>query len=149
LPVPRALCRAVFERARYRCEYCQIEGWPLTVDHIIPLTAWRSTPTEATSPQIEPDDIANLAAACSLCNRGKSNATRGYDPVSSADVPLFNPRRDHWDDHFAWREDYREIIGLTPVGRATVVQLQSNRAIYQRQRARLRAAMQAGDPPWP
>jgi hypothetical protein len=147
--VSRAVRRAVLERARNRCEYCQIDGWPLTVDHIIPVAAWTSTVFGATIPETNPDDITNLAAACGLCNRAKSRATTAYDPVSDADAPLFNPRRDHWDDHFAWRQEYRQVAGLTPVGRATVAQLQMNRVIYQRQRARLRAAMLAGEPQWP
>jgi hypothetical protein len=42
-------------------------------------------------------------------------------------VPLFNPRQQRWDEHFAWSEDSLRITGLTPVGRATVEALQLNR----------------------
>ena len=35
-------------------------------------------------------------------------------------VPLFNPRTQNWFEHFAWTADGLRIIGLTPVGRATV-----------------------------
>lgn len=31
-----------------------------------------------------------------------------------------------WRDHFCWSEDGAEIIGVTPVGRATVVALNMN-----------------------
>ena len=48
---------------RFRCEYCRIRGWPLTVDHILPRAAWRGS----TSPA-DPDDLDNLAAACWECN---------------------------------------------------------------------------------
>ena len=50
-------------------------------------------------------------------------------------VPLFHPRTDHWDDHFA-ATDYR-IIGLTPVGRATVRLLRMNAADRVQLRAKL------------
>jgi hypothetical protein len=39
--------------------------------------------------------------------------------------------------------------GTTPIGRATVTRLRLNRELYQEQRRLLRAAMQAGGPPWP
>lgn len=37
---------------------------------------------------------------------------------------LFNPRRDRWDEHFAYRGG--GIVGRTPTGRATVRLLQMN-----------------------
>jgi hypothetical protein len=48
-------------------------------------------------------------------------------------VPLYNPRRDAWDDHFALDDRTFEIVGLTPVGRATASQLRMNR-VQARQR---------------
>jgi hypothetical protein len=41
-------------------------------------------------------------------------------------VPLFNPRTDSWNEHFAFQGAM--IIGLTPTGRATVRLLQMNAA---------------------
>ena len=41
-------------------------------------------------------------------------------------VPLFDPRRQRWDRHFAWSEDGVEIVGLTACGRATVAALRLN-----------------------
>lgn len=32
-----------------------------------------------------------------------------------------------WADHFVWNEDFSLIIGITPIGRATVETLQLNR----------------------
>jgi hypothetical protein len=32
-------------------------------------------------------------------------------------VPLFNPRRDNWPEHFMMQD--AEIVGLTPIGRAS------------------------------
>jgi hypothetical protein len=42
-------------------------------------------------------------------------------------VPLFNPRRDEWRDHFRW--DGAVLIGITPVGRATIAVLAINQPI--------------------
>jgi hypothetical protein len=32
-----------------------------------------------------------------------------------------------WEEHFAWSEDYIEIVPLTPTGRVTIRELQLNR----------------------
>jgi 5-methylcytosine-specific restriction endonuclease McrA len=71
--------------------------------------------------------LDNLALACQGCNNHKYNRTHVRDPLSEAMVPLYHPRRDAWDDHFAWSQDYSLIVGLTPIGRATVEVLQLNR----------------------
>ena len=39
-------------------------------------------------------------------------------------VPLFNPRRHKWAGHF--RRDGPVLVGLTPIGRATVAVLEIN-----------------------
>ena len=49
------------------------------------------------------------------------------DSITRQLQPLFNPRNDLWAAHFAWDEQYLEVIGLTPKGRATVEALQLNR----------------------
>jgi hypothetical protein len=49
------------------------------------------------------------------------------DPVSGEIVPLYHPRRDRWESHFAWSDDFTLIVGLTPSGRATVTTLLLNR----------------------
>jgi hypothetical protein len=145
MAVSRAIRRQVLARARQRCEYCQIDGWQLTVDHVTPAVAWRS----AMPPEGEQDHPDNLAAACFLCNRAKWKVTSGYDPVTASEQPLFNPRLHRWDEYFEWSADFQQIVGITPIGRATVVGLQMNREIYKQQRRRLRAAMLGGDPDWP
>ncbi len=58
------------------------------------------------------------------CNLHKSDRVDVPDPDSGATARLFHPRRDSWSDHFRW-EEYR-IVGLTPVGRATVFALDLN-----------------------
>jgi hypothetical protein len=149
MPISPTARRSVIERAGHRCEYCQIYGWPLTIDHIIPISAWGATQRAPTIPRTDPDDLDNLASACAPCNRAKSGTMTVRDPVTGVEVQLFNPRQNHWDMHFAWQADYRMAVGLTPIGRATVAQLRLNRELYQRQRTLLRAALQSGGPPWP
>jgi hypothetical protein len=46
--------------------------------------------------------------------------------VSKKRVPLFDPRRDRWADHFRWTGGYR-LVGRTPSGRATIAALGMNR----------------------
>ncbi|GIL15393.1 MAG: hypothetical protein BroJett039_05660 [Chloroflexota bacterium] len=40
---------------------------------------------------------------------------------------MYHPRQQRWRDHFAWSDDFTLIIGLTPIGRATIEALQMNR----------------------
>jgi hypothetical protein len=49
------------------------------------------------------------------------------DPNSGREVPLFNPRQDDWRKHLTWSADGLRVIGMTPVGRATVELLALNR----------------------
>ncbi len=109
----------VRDRARHLCEYCHAsEQWQyvrFTVDHWMPLSLGGG------------DDLHNLALACFHCNRRKTNRVTAIDPISTAEVPLFNPRQDVWTAHFSWSEDKLTIVGLTATGRATVIALAMNR----------------------
>jgi len=42
-------------------------------------------------------------------------------------VPIFNPRTQAWSDHFVWSKDGLHVVGLTPTGRATILELDLNR----------------------
>ena len=42
-------------------------------------------------------------------------------------APVFNPRTEKWQDHFEMRES--QILGRTPMGRATVAALAMNRPV--------------------
>jgi 5-methylcytosine-specific restriction endonuclease McrA len=110
--------RRVQERAARRCEYChapqEATGARFHIEHIHPLAAGGG------------DDFDNLAFSCPSCNLAKNRRTTAVDPVTKQVVPLFNPRTDVWDDHFAWAENRRTMIGKTPTGRATVVALDCN-----------------------
>ena len=106
-------------RAKHCCEYCQSQDKYapnlFTIDHILPFDLGGS------------DDLGNLAYACFLCNRLKSNKATVFDPLSKSQVPIFNPRLHIWQLHFAWNEDYTLILGLTSTGRGAVEALQLNR----------------------
>ena len=69
----------------------------------------------------------NLALSCQTCNNHKYNKLEGLDPETDVFVPLFHPRQQQWNEHFAWSEDTTWIIGQTPTGRATVRTLNLNR----------------------
>ncbi len=117
--VPSELRLRVAAQARHRCGYClsteAIVGIPMDVEHIVPESAGGAT------------EESNLWLACSLCNSYKGSRTISRDPISGQDVPLFDPRRQRWDEHFAWEESGSKIVGLTTTGRTTVVALVLNR----------------------
>jgi len=109
--------RTVRERADDRCEYCRLRQehaplWRHQIEHIVP-RKHRGT-----------DDLTNLAWACVRCNLGKASNLSGRDADTGEIVPLFDPRKQTWDDHFAY--EGAEIIGLTATGRVTVEVLNMN-----------------------
>ena len=71
--------------------------------------------------------LDNLAYSCQACNNHKYTLVEALDPGSGQTVPLYHPRRDRWEEHFAWSEDFRFLLGKTPTGRATVLRLDLNR----------------------
>jgi hypothetical protein len=103
-----------------RCAYCRtaetISGSRLTIDHIRPRS------------QGGTDEVENLCQCCRACNEFKASTTRGADPLTGEPVALFHPRREVWEDHFRWSQDGANVIGLTPLGRATVITLRMNHA---------------------
>lgn len=111
--------RVVRQRARGICEYCQSQEdfatESFSIEHTIPVSSGGETKLE------------NLALACQGCNSHKYIKTSGEDPSDGTAVALFNPRQQKWEDHFQWNENYLEIIGITPCGRATVSTLKLNR----------------------
>ena len=90
-----------------------LQGATFHIEHVVPQSAGG------------PDTADNLAIACPSCNLGKSNRVRAADPETGEEAPLFNPRSEQWPDHFAWGEG-RTVLGLTPIGRATVAALNLN-----------------------
>ncbi len=121
----------VRERAGNVCEYCRIsqEALPWARFHIEHIRARQHRGT---------DDPGNLALACRRCNSHKGPNLTSIDPATEKLAPLYHPRTDPWDDHFALSG--HRIIGLTPTGRATVVLLHRNAP----DRIQLRAELSAG-----
>jgi len=113
------LRRQVRELFANRCAYCHTAE-DLTVaifelEHIQPRSAGGETVLD------------NLCLACPTCNRYKSDLVLAKDPISGLEFRLFHPQQDHWLDHFSWNDDATGILGLTPVGRATIEALKMNR----------------------
>ena len=110
------LIQQIWQRANNRCEYCQIQylqyRLPFQVDHII------------ARQHGGPSTLDNLAMSCFHCNRFKGPNIAGLDPASGALVRLFHPRLDSWQEHFRFEGVY--LVGLTPIGRATVQVLSMN-----------------------
>jgi len=115
--IPKSLRNLVLERAENRCEYCRISQLnsfiPHEIDHII-------------SEQHKGETIAeNLGLACYDCNRFKGPNLSSYDHETKEIVRLFNPRFDHWGEHFTLAHFH--VIPLTQIGKVTISLLQMNR----------------------
>lgn len=117
--IPISLQRIVVERAEGYCEYCQLpaafSASSFNFEHILPIVkAGLTTST-------------NLAYSCGGCNSYKKDKIEAPDPLTRQLAPLFNPRNDIWFEHFQWSDDDLYVIGITPIGRATVNRLKLNR----------------------
>jgi len=105
-------------RADDRCEYCLLpQAHSELTHHIEHIVAKQHGGS---------DDVDNLALACHRCNLRKGPNLTGVDRLSGDLVPLFHPRRDPWAEHFLLRGV--RIMGITPIGRATVYVLAMNDA---------------------
>ncbi len=113
--------RAVERRAGERCEYCRapqrVAGYRFHVEHVVPRSHGGS------------DDLSNLALSCATCNFAKGATIAALDRDTGTRVPLFNPRLDHWEEHFEWADDGFTLLGRTPVGAATVAALNMNQPV--------------------
>jgi hypothetical protein len=118
----------VRQRARNCCEYCQIPQAafrrPFHIEHIIAKQHGGLT------------ELVNLALACWQCNLKKGTNLTSIDPDTGQLTRLFHPRTDEWTDHFASNVVESSIggiriIGLTPIGRATVRLLDMNDELRQ------------------
>lgn len=120
-----AVKKLVYERANGCCKYCQTceknTGQAMHVEHIKPSGD---------------DSLDNLCLSCSNCNLSKSKATSAIDPETNEAVLLFNPREQRWAEHFRWLGKGERLLGLTAVGRATIVRLKINQERIVNARAR-------------
>lgn len=112
----KSIKNLVAKRANYRCEYClsllDFSPDPFSIDHIDPQGG---------------DDPENLAFSCQGCNNYKHKDTHALDPLTGANVSVFNPRLQEWSEHFLWQDSFTKIEGISPTGRSTVQKLQLNR----------------------
>jgi hypothetical protein len=108
----------VADRAAHRCEYCHapelVFNFPFEVEHIIPISR-DGTDTES-----------NLALACRSCNLRKGTRIDGLDPKSQTEVRFFDPRTDRWSEHFQADAESGKLMGMTAIGRVTIVCLEMN-----------------------
>jgi HNH endonuclease len=124
--ISKAIRDQVSREARYRCGYCLssegIVGTPMEIDHIIPQSLGASTEQD------------NLWLACSLCNDHKGDRLVALDIETDQIVRLFDPRHQLWTEHFAWTAGADRMVGLSAIGRATIVALNLNRPSLVRAR---------------
>jgi HNH endonuclease len=111
-----ALTRLVWQRAKNRCEYCQMpqagEDASYEIDHII------------ARKHGGPSVAGNLCLSCFYCNAFKGSDISSLEPGTRKLTPLFNPRRHKWAKHFRWQGAY--LVGRTPIGSVTVALLHIN-----------------------
>ena len=119
MKVSSSIRKKVEERAGKLCEYCQspleFSSDPFSVEHIFPISKSGT------------DDLENLALACQGCNGHKSTKTEAFDAISQTITVFYNPRKDSWNEHFVWSEEFTEIVGKTAKGRVTIKILKLNR----------------------
>jgi hypothetical protein len=119
------LRRLVVDRAEQLCEYCLIHEddtfFGCQVDHII--SEKHGGPTEA----------QNLALACTFCNRYKGSDIGSIVWSTNTFVRFFNPRTDHWADHFVLNGI--TITALTDIGEVTarILEFNNNDRLLERQ----------------
>lgn len=95
----------------------EASGIECQIDHIVPRSRGGQTASD------------NLCLACVACNGRKYARTVATDPDTGDEVPLFDPRRQNWREHFRWGSDGTRVVGLTATGRATIAALQMNDAL--------------------
>jgi hypothetical protein len=122
--VSAELRRLVTARAEELCEYCLIAEedtfYGCEVDHII--SEKHGGPTQ--------ED--NLCYACVFCNQAKGSDVGSIHWESGEFARFFNPRTDHWGDHFALVGD--QIEGITVIGAVTarILGFNSNERLLER-----------------
>lgn len=111
-----SLRNLVYKRADGLCEYCLIPEEICfakhQIDHVIAEKHGGLTVED------------NLALSCTVCNKFKGSDISSIDGETDEIVPLFNPRKHIWSEHFSIEN--ARFIGLTANARATIRLLQLN-----------------------
>jgi hypothetical protein len=116
--IPAILKKQVMEVAGKRCEYCQLPAKAaidLQIHEITPLSDGGLIAFD------------NLVYACLQCRTHQRDTQQ--DTHTGKSVVRFNPRRHNWSEHFRWSDDHLQMVGVTPVGAATVNTLRLNNAL--------------------
>lgn len=107
--IPADLRSLVLARAEALCEYCLIAEddtfFGCEIDHVISEKHGGET------------DADNLALACVFCNQAKGSDVGSLHWETKAFVRFFNPRTDHWSDHFELIDS--RIQPATSIGEVT------------------------------
>lgn len=114
---PAHLRQLVTERSNNCCEYCRIgqseRVIDFAIDHII------------AEKHGGPTDADNLCLSCYWCNSHKGSDISSVDWAGTGEVvPLFDPRRHTWSEHF--QLEGAVIRPLTARGRVTASLLRFN-----------------------
>lgn len=130
MKVSSELRAEVVRRAKFRCEYCLLHEddaiFPHEVDHII---------SRQHGGAENPD---NLAYACMVCNRYKGSNIASLSALGEL-IPLFNPRKDQWENHFRLSGAVIEPLDSTGEVTARVLQLNvADRVVRRRLLQQLR-----------
>ena len=114
-----AIRKAILQLSHGYCEYCILPSNFSTdffhYEHIVPLSLDGKT------------ELGNLARSCGICNINKRDKIQHIDPLSQQVMRLYHPRQDTWKEHFQWSDDDLHIVGISPIGRATIDLLKMNR----------------------
>jgi hypothetical protein len=112
----KELKQQIFDRANNKCEYCLLKiidaPYSHQIDHVIPRQHGGQ------------NELENLALCCSYCNRHKGPNLASFDSESGEIVPLYNPRKHEWSEHF--RLDDATFIALSAIGRVSISVLKIN-----------------------
>ncbi|MBA3924380.1 MAG: HNH endonuclease [Nostocaceae cyanobacterium] len=118
--IPVELQRRIRERFFNGCAYCRtaesLTGMTFEFEHIMPRSLGGETLFE------------NLCFACPNCNRHKADRQMAVDQVTEQSVSLFHPQLQIWGEYFAWSDNGQKLVGLSPIGRATIAALRMNRS---------------------
>jgi len=114
--IPETVRQTVAERADFRCEYCQIHQneafYPFQIDPIVSMKHGGKTLLD------------NLAYCCFPCNVNKGSDVGTVLLPQHIFIRLFNPRADHWEEHFSVVSG--KLHPKTPIGEATIKVLKLN-----------------------
>lgn len=105
----------VARRANHCCEYCRVSEEDhflgFQIDHVIAIKHGGT------------NDVDNLAYCCPHCNQNKGTDLATLVPSGDI-VPLFNPRKQTWSEHFSIDDGF--ILAKTSTGEGTISLLKLN-----------------------